>query len=802
MNNLTPFNALEAAKVFDEYFDSKSHRLGRQSQVQHKFYLSLVDNKLKLTIDKTQQASNEAIGLYINNLIDTLHSVPVSEMNSEIILAESKLTIIFNKFYSKESHHIFEELVNNMEAQTKPISENNPFYSTDLLVFSNDYTGTLPLNGIKETDFEEISTKINELKNKKICGSLSVKGGSTIDFNILERKINLVIEDIVLLCTRKTGREIVNLLIDQKLQEISIDPVTQLDPAVLLPTNGGNEITVRYNPDHKLLLGSYGNNQREVTNFIGLGHEFIHLVHLLNEKDASIERLSTKHPKMMNMEEYVTILGWKEEPNFPSVEVQNDDIKLESFFVNWDEIHTDDNIMSVWSEQSENGLRSIFSYLPRSNLYTDVEFVSLQYAKNIFFGKSKSENFQFAEEFAKLKVIAETEMEEEKFIRSLFLNALYIKNYKILLELVLIGVNLENEDMESLQIILYEDSILDPNNPYVAQFSNLDIMPKYPTVDFMKKVFFSIEKKETDFEFLKNNVTKPFSKEDWYDFCQEKILDASLKGVLFILKNKQKEEIFPDKLHQKIMKSTEKHLQFFFRNIGECEDIKNLIEIVKNLNDREQWDNSLAQVLGSIKSIPNFDCSSLAVFFNELDKDATSSRSVSEELKKLARRLIETFVQNESKGKSINLTNQYDFFKIIPVNSISLYSIFTVIRSKDLEFFKKYISFFHLINVDINAPINTPSFKDTQFFSVLLIDKLNMMEKEGVLDNANGLEWLKAFIGAGYSLFIPTHEKAVDLILEGPYLYQAIEHGLVDRESLLSNLLPEQASVIRSKLNI
>lgn len=479
MNHLTPSNAIETVKVFDEYYASNSHRLGRQSQGNDKYYLSIVDDKLRLTNDKTQQASSEAIGFYIDQLIKTLHSAQLSEKSADVIATESQLTIIFNRHYSKQSDPVFESLVIKMKKHSISIPKNNPFYGTDLLVLSKDYRGNLPLNGIKEKDFNIISNKVNELQKGGKIGHLSIMKPkiklSKSDTHRLERKKILFIHDITLLCTRQLGRDMVNFLIDQKKANIVIN-LTRVTPPDIQYL--GEEILIGYNPDHRVLLGVYGDSLLHITNFIALGHEFIHAIHLIAHPKESLMSLDKSHPKMHNMEEYATVLGWQDESLIQEVFENKEGFTLdEAFFSNWDE-----NLKDIpWDNQSENGLRSSFSYPPRIDDYYIGEYITLDSVLQRFFEIANSDDFQFEEELSKVKATSVTEIDEKSLIDFMLEQACNKSNFEVALSLLNLGAELKKSSVRIIKELLIKESLSQLERPYADQFLQFGVtLPKLP----------------------------------------------------------------------------------------------------------------------------------------------------------------------------------------------------------------------------------------------------------------------------------------------------------------------------------
>ncbi|MCI0381709.1 MAG: hypothetical protein L0207_01465 [Chlamydiae bacterium] len=85
-----------------------------------------------------------------------------------------------------------------------PISSNHPLSGTDLLVFKNEYVGTLPLNGIRHSEFVEVTQLLIDIFYEKTRFKFDLK--------LSEKSLNMVIRDFAILMTRKTSRELIKRL--------------------------------------------------------------------------------------------------------------------------------------------------------------------------------------------------------------------------------------------------------------------------------------------------------------------------------------------------------------------------------------------------------------------------------------------------------------------------------------------------------------------------------------------------------------------------------------------------------------
>lgn len=337
--------------------------------VDKKMYLSLQNNKLILTEDKTKQVSSVALKEYTNLLLN----VGNNERNypKEITLRESlekKLHSILG--YSSLFENMFYEDINLdifFIENTIPIPEDNVFFESELLVFKDEFPQPLPLNGIKQSDFLEISHAIEAIKSSGKCGSLQILPNSTnvIDFEVRKERF---IQDLIYLCCRKTGREIINTIINQ------CDKCLMIDISVKNVANFkyGNhtENTISYSPVAEYFLEAFDPNYYrrilKCPQFIVLGHEMIHYLHFI--KGTINEKSTIPHSESGDLEEFETMTGWSKvltPTDFKNIK----NSLLDN--IDWDVQIQEDKLLKefweCWDSKSENGLRSLYNIHVRTN---------------------------------------------------------------------------------------------------------------------------------------------------------------------------------------------------------------------------------------------------------------------------------------------------------------------------------------------------------------------------------------------------------------------------------------------------
>lgn len=212
-----------------------------------------------------------------------------------------------------------------------PIPPDSPFADTDIIIFKDHYTGYIPSNGIKKNDFEQTCKIYNSILN-----------GET---NLHISKREMAFRSEVLLCiktlmTRKTGRKIINTIIDLR-EYCSITPGDK---------NGTefNSIILNTKPTSSLIYlhpsGKLSHAPKPL--FLGLGHELIHIIHRAKGVTDPSTELDEEDEDYHNREEKRTITGFKQKAIGPE-EAPDEN--------NWDPIGHD------YDELNENALTSEFT---------------------------------------------------------------------------------------------------------------------------------------------------------------------------------------------------------------------------------------------------------------------------------------------------------------------------------------------------------------------------------------------------------------------------------------------------------
>lgn len=294
----------------------------------------------------------------------------------------------------------------NIAQFIEEIPLDNPFFKFDLILIKDEYQGKMPLNGIKKSEFIEVTKKIITLKTDKNIGFLSI----STEYLTKEYQRDLkvfsyhydsensqyyereVMGAITRLCTRRIGRDILNGLIDQRVDKIMIRPIDSADHSFSI-----NHKSIFINPNILARLPTIQKSDEgqyrleETPLHIILGHEMIHALHSVKEYQSFGMRRLTTIPNLNNLEEQKTILGWGEE-NYQYLPMSQElSYKMELDNADWDlliesEQNEDillercvkgelkeDQVMEIlaneyfkWEEKSENGLRASFGIAPRA----------------------------------------------------------------------------------------------------------------------------------------------------------------------------------------------------------------------------------------------------------------------------------------------------------------------------------------------------------------------------------------------------------------------------------------------------
>jgi len=275
------------------------------------------------------------------------------------------------------------DINHTIQNSTVFISKDNPFYSTDLIVFKNDYKGVLPLNGILEKDFEKVSKIYNNIKNNH----------SFFKFNEEEKSQGSVLDYTLKLLTRPIGRELILQLIES-------------DESIFIELGEGFTAVKQFNvPSPKYIItlprdpslvdvskvyGRHGIEKKTLPPFLSFAHELIHILHYQKGENAT-ESTDLFHPLFTDQEEQATITGYKQVPQMRNFDVftpfvdplsQSED-EMIAEFVEFEKSQS--SIFSNWNKLNENAFASQFSQAIRWGHGGGHQFTKKDYFSESFF---------------------------------------------------------------------------------------------------------------------------------------------------------------------------------------------------------------------------------------------------------------------------------------------------------------------------------------------------------------------------------------------------------------------------------
>lgn len=187
---------------------------------------------------------------------------------------------------------------------------NSPFADTDLVIFKDEYSGKMPLNGIRESDFKKVCRVY-----KNICNH-----NSYIAYALENDKPFLAA--IKHLLTREIGRK---LIYSCALNHNNAIKIKQGHENIYYPSNK------TINIDSSVVIFEVEarpnglNRLRKLSTpfYIILAHEMVHHLHNVHNNQAFKERSKVRVPDYDNKEEEITITGF-------SVELASDAVFTDS----------------------------------------------------------------------------------------------------------------------------------------------------------------------------------------------------------------------------------------------------------------------------------------------------------------------------------------------------------------------------------------------------------------------------------------------------------------------------------------
>ncbi|MCI0381710.1 MAG: M91 family zinc metallopeptidase [Chlamydiae bacterium] len=271
---------------------------------------------------------------------------------------ESFLMKIWNSIFGENvvEKETWDEVGRGMEKKVLsyliPIDPEDRFAGTDLLVFKDEYPGTLPLNGIRYTEF----IKITKLLPKIFSGVTRFK----FDPMLSNSSMRMLMRDFIILMTRKTSRELIKSLAfssyDTTFRE-GEEFETQSLSSKLSNKLIRQEVFIcskKFIPSHLGRAAQLGRKKYKIPNpsFMSLAHELIHVKNNQQDLHHTNALSELKDPEgYTHREERRAISGWEKKDDF----ILEDGKKVEE--EDWSAITQDKySPVNEWSIRAEFGL--------------------------------------------------------------------------------------------------------------------------------------------------------------------------------------------------------------------------------------------------------------------------------------------------------------------------------------------------------------------------------------------------------------------------------------------------------------
>jgi hypothetical protein len=253
---------------------------------------------------------------------------PTDYLNPEInyyLLNKNKETKLNKEIYaiSLEKYRELDGVKDGFEQELEkfskwlvPISEASPLKESKLVVFDDNFTGMLPLNGITQTDFKKWEIIYEQIINNQ----------TPIRFEKDDPDFQKSLHQaFLMIISRPMGRREIEKIIFQsssdperlkivikktETEQTEAFPLTLDQGFILCINNQPHRIPTQLPTGEKILV--------EIPFFSVLFHELIHISHFQQNLDANLNEKPTLQLNFSNLEEQITITGLAH-PISPSV---------------------------------------------------------------------------------------------------------------------------------------------------------------------------------------------------------------------------------------------------------------------------------------------------------------------------------------------------------------------------------------------------------------------------------------------------------------------------------------------------
>ncbi len=216
---------------------------------------------------------------------------------------DSLLKGIWGEFYRSLQNYDSARAEASLEVlqQYFPRNPNLEFFGdTDLVKYPDDYAGELPWNGIKESEFGGLTPLyLGLFSHLKLKGELNFNEG--------------VLRDIRMILSRPMGRELIRRILNKMPSSQQCIEIYSSQSSSFQAGNPIQVIRHTLKPQRMIQILPDGHSVTlKSPSFINLAHEFIHLLHELEDErrhDDALIRDPTLHRLDTNREERRTIYG-------------------------------------------------------------------------------------------------------------------------------------------------------------------------------------------------------------------------------------------------------------------------------------------------------------------------------------------------------------------------------------------------------------------------------------------------------------------------------------------------------------
>lgn len=221
---------------------------------------------------------------------------------------------------NREDTALKQKLEDFIDNKLLPVPPDSPFFSTDLVIFKDDYKGMLPLNGVTLSQYKNIVLALQKIAENKT--NINIEGNPQFQTKVLD--------SLKILLTRRIGRKLLYFLCSHTDKHLLITPTTprhsdsetrpgssHKNAKIYFSIDSTNHVNVRDPKTGRKCT-------QPVTRHVELAHELIHVLRLFKSGSKEAYHSHAKKPptlnrKFHNLEEQETIATKVDRPlQFPT----------------------------------------------------------------------------------------------------------------------------------------------------------------------------------------------------------------------------------------------------------------------------------------------------------------------------------------------------------------------------------------------------------------------------------------------------------------------------------------------------